>query len=132
MKRAVIVLIIAAVILVITGIWFATVTKRPTILSFAEIGVIVLVIGFALLFGYKKLSSAIKGEPAEDELSRKVVQKTAALSYYISLYLWLAVMFFSDKAKIESHTLIGTGIMGMAVVFAACWLVIRFRGIGNE
>jgi len=132
MKRAVIVLIIAALILVITGIWFATATKNLNIFDFAEIGVIILVIGFAFLFGYKKLSSALKGEPAEDELSRKVIQKTAALSYYISLYLWLAVMFFSDKAKIESHTLIGTGILGMAVIFAVCWTIIRFRGIRNE
>jgi peptidoglycan/LPS O-acetylase OafA/YrhL len=94
--------------------------------------VIVLVVAFALFVGYKRLSSVNKGEPAEDEMSKKVMRQTAALSYYISLYLWLAIMYFSDKLNYEIHTVIGAGILGMAVTFGVCWLVINFRGIRNE
>jgi peptidoglycan/LPS O-acetylase OafA/YrhL len=89
-------------------------------------------VAFAVLIGYKRLSSAKRGEPAEDELSKKVMRKTSSLSFYISLYLWLAIMFFSDKLNYETHTIIGTGILGMAVVFAVCWLVVYFTGIRNE
>jgi hypothetical protein len=60
------------------------------------------------------------------------MQKTAAWSYYVSLYLWLAIMYLSDKFKYETHTIIGAGILGMAVIFAICWLVFNFRGIRNE
>ena len=60
------------------------------------------------------------------------MQKTAAWSYYVSLYLWLAIMYFSDKLHYETHTIIGAGILGMAVIFAICWLIFNFRGIRNE
>ena len=95
-------------------------------------GVIILVVCFAVFLGYKRLNSVRRGEPSEDELSKKVLQKTAAWSYYLSLYFWLALMYFSDKTKLETHSIIGIGIMGMAVVFAICWLIINFRGIRNE
>ena len=101
-------------------------------MELVNLGVIVIVVLFALFFGYKRLSSARKGEPIEDELSKKVMQKTASLSYYISLYLWLALMYFSEKLNYEAHTIIGAGILGMAIVFAVCWIVFNFRGIRNE
>lgn len=87
---------------------------------------------FALFIGFKRLSSARRGEPSEDELSKKVMQKTASFSYYISLYLWLIIMYFSEKLDYETHTLIGAGIIGMAITFAVCWLIFNFGGIKNE
>jgi len=60
------------------------------------------------------------------------MQKTASLSYYVSLYLWLAIMYFSDRINYETHTIIGAGILGMAVIFAVCWLFFNFRGVRNE
>jgi len=41
-------------------------------------------------------------------------------------------MYFSDRIELENHSLIGMGILGMAVVFAISWLVIYFGGINNE
>jgi hypothetical protein len=58
--------------------------------------------------------------------------RTSSLSFYISLYLWLVIMYFSDKIKAETHTILGSGILGMAVIFAICWLIFNFRGIRNE
>lgn len=132
MKRAVIIFIVAALVLVSLGLWIflSTGTLKPA--DIAEVGVILLLIAFALFFGYKRFISAKRGEPAEDELSRKVMRKTSSLSYFISLYLWLIVMYLSDKVKMETHTLIGTGILGMAIIFAVCWLVINFTGLKNE
>jgi peptidoglycan/LPS O-acetylase OafA/YrhL len=132
MKKAVIVFILAALVLVTTGVWFFTASDDLTSFDLVDFGIIILVVGFAVFFGFKKLSSVKKGEPAEDELSRKIMLKTAALSYYISLYVWLLVMYFSDKTRFESHTLIAAGMLGMAVVFALCWLFFNFRGIRNE
>jgi putative effector of murein hydrolase LrgA (UPF0299 family) len=60
------------------------------------------------------------------------MQKTASLSYYISLYWWLVIMYFIDKLNYETHTFIAAGILGMAVIFAGCWLVFNFRGVRNE
>ena len=41
-------------------------------------------------------------------------------------------MYYSDKTTLENHTLIGTGILGMAIIFAVTWVVIQFRGVKNE
>ena len=132
MKKSVIVFIIAALVLITALIWIFSGSGSVKPMELVNLGVIVIVVLFALFFGYKRLSSARKGEPIEDELSKKVMQKTSSLSYYISLYLWLALMYFSEKLNYEAHTIIGAGILGMAIVFAVCWIVFNFRGIRNE
>jgi peptidoglycan/LPS O-acetylase OafA/YrhL len=132
MKKAIIIFIMAALVLATVGIWIFSGSSKLKSFDLVSFGVIILVLGFAVFVGYKRLSSARRGEPPEDELSKKVMQKTAGFSYYISLYLWLAIMYFSDKFNYETHTFIAAGILGMAITFAVCWLVINFRGIGNE
>jgi peptidoglycan/LPS O-acetylase OafA/YrhL len=132
MKKTVILFIIAVLVLVITGLWIFTsrATFKPA--DLAMYAIIVIIVGFAIFIGYKRLTSVRKGEPAEDELSKKVLQRTSALSYYISLYLWLAVMYVADKTDYETHVYISAGILGMAVIYAICWLVFNFRGVRNE
>jgi peptidoglycan/LPS O-acetylase OafA/YrhL len=132
MKKGVIAFIVAVLVLVTTGIWFLSSAEKFKPFEFVGFGIIILVVAFAVFVGFRRLSSARRGEPPEDELSKKVMQKTASLSYYISLYLWLAIMYFSDRLNYETHTIIGAGILGMAVVFAGCWLVFNFRGVRNE
>ena len=132
MKKGIITLIVAALVLITTGVWFFSIKADLKPFDLLGSGIIILVVAFAVFVGYKKLTSVKRGEPAEDELSKKVMQKTASLSYYISLYLWLAIMYFSDRFNYETHTVIGAGVLGMAVTFAICWLVFNFRGVRNE
>jgi len=132
MKRAIIVFIVAALVLTTTLMWIlssGTTLKGFDILSF---GVIILVVLFALFVGYKRLTSERRGEPSEDEMSKKVLLKTAAWSYYISLYLWVAMLFIKDRVKLDTEELLGAGILGMALSFAICWIVFNFRGFRNE
>lgn len=132
MKKGVVALIVAALVLISTGLWFFSSAEEHKPFELFNFGIIILIVAFAVFIGYKRISSAKRGEPPEDELSKKVMQKTSSLSYYISIYLWLAIMYFSDKFNYETHTIIGGGIVGMAVIFAVCWLVFNFRGIRNE
>jgi peptidoglycan/LPS O-acetylase OafA/YrhL len=131
-KKAVIVYILAAIVLITTGLWLFSASHKLNLTDYVGLGVIILVVGFAVFVGYKRLTSAKRGEPAEDELSKKIMQKTSSLSYYISLYLWLAIMYFSDKLHYETHTILAAGILGMAVTFAICWLIFNFSGVRNE
>jgi peptidoglycan/LPS O-acetylase OafA/YrhL len=132
MKKTVVLFIIGALVLITTGFWIFSGSSPVEPAELVSLVVIVLVVAFALFVGYKRLTSVKKGEPAEDEMSKKIMQKTSSLSYYISLYWWLAIMYFSDKPNFETHTIIGAGILGMAVIFAVCWLVFNFRGVRNE
>jgi peptidoglycan/LPS O-acetylase OafA/YrhL len=132
MKKAVIVFIVAALVIASAILWFISSSEHLKPVDFLNFTVLILVVGFALFIGFKKLSSARRGEPVEDEMSKKVLGKTASLSYYISIYLWLIIMYFSDKFNYETHTIIGAGILGMAIIFTVCWLVFNFRGVRNE
>jgi len=132
MKRVVVLFVIVALVIFAAVLWFMNIDTAYKPADLIELGVLILIVGFALFAAYKRLTSAKRGEPAEDELSKKIMQKTAALSYYISIYLWLALGFFSDRLKLENHTIIGIGIMGMAVSFAVCWVIINFTGVKNE
>lgn len=124
--------VIIAMVLISTVLWLMKVDTAFKPFDLLTVGVILIVVGFALFVLYRRVTSAQQGEPAEDELSKKVLQKTAALSYYISLYLWVAMLFIKDRVDLDTEELIGAGILGMALSFAICWLILNFRGIRNE
>jgi hypothetical protein len=41
-------------------------------------------------------------------------------------------MYISDKTKLEKDTLIGAGILGMAIIFFLSWIGIKLIGLKNE
>ena len=123
MKKSVIIFTVAALVLFAAVLWMLSSSGGFKTNEPGSFIIIVLLITFAVFIGYKRLASARRGEPAEDELSKKVMQKSAALSYYISIYMWLAIGYFSERLDYETHTIIGAGIIGMAITFAVCWLI---------
>ena len=45
--------------------------------------------------------------------------------------MWLFVMYISDKTTLAAHSLVGAGILGMAVIFLFCWLGVKIFGMKN-
>lgn len=132
MKKSLLVFIISGLVLLTTGLWFYESAQKPNLMDILHFGIILLVTGFALFVGIKRLSSARRGEPAEDELSKRVLQKTAAVSYYVSLYIWVFLLFLKDRVRFDTEELLGTGILAMALTFGIAWFILNFKGIKNE
>ena len=134
MKRAIIVFAVAAMVLVTTGLWIFSAAGNYKPFDILSFGIIIAVVGFAIFIGFRRLRGSMRGEPAEDELSKKVLLKTAAWSYYVSLYLWVAILFIKikDWVNLDTEEILGAGILGMAASFAVCCLILNFRGINNE
>jgi len=133
MKKAVLVFIVSALVLISTGVWyFRTKTDIAPLEAATGFGVIVILMFFAFFFGIKRLTSVMRDEPAEDEMSKKIMVKASSLSYFISLYLWVFVIYISDRVEVDIDVLIGSGVLGMAIIFAICWLILKFRGVRNE
>ncbi len=128
MKKSLLVVIVSVLVLATTLLWQVN-PMVHTIWENIQFFIIGVLVCFGLYVGYRRFTSEMRGQPAEDEFSKKVLQKTAALSYYVSLYLWLVVMYLSGRYKLETEVLIGGGILGMAVVFAAAWIFFNFRGV---
>jgi hypothetical protein len=123
--------VISALVLATLGLWALKGHLAGNILEIVQAGIVLLVVGFAVFLGLSRLRSHRLGEPGEDELSKTVMTKASSLAYYVSIYLWLFVMYISDKTTLETHTLVGAGIAGMAVVFVLCWLGVKLFGMKN-
>jgi len=132
MKKSIIIFTVAALVLFAAVLWMLSSSGDLKTYEPGSFIIIFLLVTFAAFIGYKRLASARRGEPAEDELSKKVMQKSASLSYYISIYMWLVIGYFSERLDYETHTIIGAGIIGMAITFAVCWLIFNIGGIKNE
>jgi peptidoglycan/LPS O-acetylase OafA/YrhL len=131
MKKAILPIIVSVLVLGTTLIWITTSAPESIGENLSFIVILVLVL-FGLYTGYRRIIGAKRGQPAEDEFSKKILQKAAALSYYISLYLWLAIMYLTDHLKAEPDSMFGYGILGMALIFGISWVYYNFRGIKDE
>lgn len=59
------------------------------------------------------------GMPSEDERSKRVRMYAAGNAYFISLFLWVGIMFV--RHYLTREQIIGTGVAGMAVIFVISW-----------
>jgi peptidoglycan/LPS O-acetylase OafA/YrhL len=128
MKKSFLTVVVTGLVLVTTVLWMsgALSVSLGEYIQFVIIGILVC---FGLYVGYRRFTSEKRGQPAEDEFSKKILQKSAAISYYISLYLWLVIMYLTDRLKIETDIMFGWGILGMAVIFAGSWIYFNLRGM---
>lgn len=132
MKRTVLIFVLAALVLLTCAYWFRNSIPNLNFIELMNFVIILMVVGLAIFMGVKRIRSFKRGEPAEDELSKKILVKTSSISYYASIYLWLSIMYFSERLNLANHTLIGLGILGMAVIFVLTWVILNFRGIKDE
>ena len=132
MKKIVYPFILLLLVIITSGLWFSYSSETFSLKKMSPFLFLIFVIGFAVFIGIKHLLSFKKGKPIEDELSKRTLVKASSISFYVSIYLWLFIMYYSDKTEIESHTIIGMGILGMSIIFAIAWAVTYFGGIKNE
>ncbi len=132
MKRGVIALLVSATVLATTALWFFGMEKSVNSHDILSFGIIIVLVGFGIWFAIRRFSSAYKGEPQEDELSKRIVQKTAAWSYYISLYMWVFMIWLKDRVTMDTEEVLGAGILSMAVIFMLCFIFHRLRGLRHE
>ena len=93
--------------------------------------VIVIVMLF-LVFAIPRFILNRKDTVGDDEYSKKMMRIIAARSYLVSLYTWLAMMWFSkplDDFFPETTTKIGIGIGIMAIVFLVNGIIVKFTGV---
>jgi peptidoglycan/LPS O-acetylase OafA/YrhL len=132
MKKAFLTAVIALLVVGTIAAWIINAERSSvtglkingsTILMMA-VAVIILVYGaLVILKGFRDAKNKV---PPRDELSRKILRRGAATSYYVSIYLWLALMYFEERIELERSSLIGAGILGMAIIFGLAWLYYRF------
>jgi len=63
-----------------------------------------------------------KGIPIDDERSKKTRMYAAGYSYFISIYIWMALLIF--QRYLERDDILITGLLGMAISFWASWSIL--------
>ncbi|MFN8208053.1 MAG: hypothetical protein U0T82_11685 [Bacteroidales bacterium] len=129
MKKSTWVFVITGMVLLTCIAWFASAQFRLSRIDLLQVAVLLMILGFAVFIGISRLKSERRGQPSEDELSRNIMRKASSVSYFISIYMWLGLMYFSPRLGMDSEMLIGTGILGMAILLAICYLVIYLKGL---
>jgi hypothetical protein len=71
MKRSKLALIISGLVILATLLWFVSTKKPINVAEIAQFSIILVLIGFGIYVGISRLKSEKRGEPAEDELSKK-------------------------------------------------------------
>jgi uncharacterized membrane protein len=83
----------------------------------------ILVIFFGL-FAFRRYKDASEGLPFEDERSRKVLEKSSSASFYVTLYLLLAIGILSENTisfrDVSQATGVAVGLMGL--LFFVFWI----------
>jgi uncharacterized membrane protein len=131
MKRTIVMFVISALVVASLALWALKGHIAGNAGQMIMVGTSLVIVGFAVYLGILRLRSHRLHEPVEDELSKKVMLRASSLAFYVSLYVWLFVMYISDKTTLEAHSLVGAGILGMAVVFLFCWIGVKAFGTKN-
>ena len=122
MKRSIIIAALAVLVLATMLLWMFNSETVFTGSASIMIGIQVVVLAFAAFVVVRRWTAKKQNLPTEDEMSKKILQRGAATSYYLSIYMWLAFMFFEERIDLERSTLIGAGILGMAVLYGLSWI----------
>jgi hypothetical protein len=137
MKKIFLPLFIVTYAVVLSGIWiFQTGSideeARPVFTEYFYVGIISIFFLLGIYISYKRIKQKKAGMPEEDEMSRKIAQKAAATSFYISLFLWLGLIYLLDRILLDIRLLFGYGMIGMALIFVFSWFFYSFKGVIHE
>lgn len=130
MKNLIVLAIILVLVVFTSSLWL--INENLEFEELTSLGVILSVVGFGVFILIRRIKSWKVGEPQEDELSKMVMLRTSSVSYFISLYFWVFLLWLKDRIVFDQEQLIGTGILGMAVIFALSWGFYHLRGVSND
>ena len=134
MKRIFLPLYVLTFVLILAGLWIVQAGENdvPRTIEYIFVGIIIVFMMLGIFFGISRIRRSKQGFPEEDELSQMISLKSAAVSYYLSLVVWLILIYIQAKVEIDTKWILALGIIGMSITFIITWTIIRFKGPGHE
>ena len=87
-----------------------------------------ILVGLGTIIGIYRLKKQRQGVPSEDEFSKKILNKASSASFYLSIFMWVAMNYIFHKLELNKDLLVMTGVLGMSVLFCSCWVYYRVWG----
>ena len=137
MKNFFVPLLVITAVMAVTGIEIFQVNIPDS--SGAGTAEIIYVIMLAIMIGLGIILAAGRskdlkaGLPVEDELSRKNLNRAGSVTFFISLFIWLIILYLEvhEIMITEAKFLFAFGLIASCFVFLFSWTVINFRGAGS-
>jgi peptidoglycan/LPS O-acetylase OafA/YrhL len=126
MKKTILITLVTVMVVATFILWIANTELSFDAGTILMILIPVVVLAFAAIRLIRGISDARNQMPPEDELSKMILQRAGATAFQLSLFLWLVIGGVEDRIELEGHTIIGAGILGMAILFALSWVYHRF------
>ena len=130
--KTALIVILAGTITFSAGLWAYSTMEHLGAFEIAIAVLVAFIAIFSLIIGMKRIKDEKKGLTAEDELSKNIKQKAAAMAFMYSFYLWTAIIIFTVDTSLQIEIPIGIGIMGMGILFIGFWIYYSKTGIDNE
>ena len=133
MKRIYLPLLIITYALVLAGIAIfhngSTGTVENTTLEYIFVGMIFILFLAGFILFVKKYKMVKEGITTNDEMSKKIINRSAALSFYSSLVLWIVISFVQDSSQFSNGDMIGYGMIGMVTIFVLSLTYFNIKGV---
>jgi peptidoglycan/LPS O-acetylase OafA/YrhL len=94
--------------------------------------VLIVIVVLFLAYAIPKYIVNRNDKVGNDEYSKKTMRVITSRSYIVSLYTWLAMIWFLQPLEDwlgEMSTIIGFGIVIMAIVFLVNVIIVKIAGV---
>jgi len=129
--KTMLILMLAGTVTFTVGLWLYSTKSELSVIEYTTAGLVLVVVIFSLVIGFKRLKDAKQGIPPEDELSVQIKQKAAANAFVFSFWLWTMIILFMGDKEIRPTIPIGIGIIGSGLIFIGLWIYYSKTGLGN-
>lgn len=115
---------IMTLLVILTVLFFAgiLVIKGKITETILPVGILLLLVVFMIPFVKRRYFDVKQGYPYEDERSRKILMKSSAQAFTLSIWWMLALMWYADSGALIPRHVAAAGIVGMALLFGLCYL----------
>ncbi len=124
---------IVALLVISTLILFAItiIRKGNLVVGIISIIIAVVILIFAVSLLKRQYSAVKKGFPYQDERSKKIMVLAGYKAFLISIWWILIIGWASSNEWVQFRDVsqaTGVGILGMAIIFGVCWLLVSRKG----
>ncbi|KJS79986.1 MAG: hypothetical protein JM58_19455 [Peptococcaceae bacterium BICA1-8] len=126
-SKTILFLSVSTLSVIIFGLFFLAIRllDNNSISALFVVFVALLIITFSFKVLKRFVGDLKDGFPIDDERSKKIRMYAASYSYFISIYIWLALLAFHKY--LDRDDILIAGLLGMAISFFAFWEILSKR-----
>lgn len=122
-------LVLAGAVVFTMVLWFYSAKEPLDIREYAIALLVGVVVLASVVVASKRIKNEKKGLNPDDEMSIRIKERAAAVSFSVSFIMWMFVLiFFADK-ELSNSAVVGIGILAQGILFFALLFYYHRQGL---